>query len=232
MNYYIYKCKYNNSTGYKYYFDNYYFDNYDYKLEIPSVNYDNYKFNYECTINYGTLNRNGNLSMNGVNRFGSKFHQNYNIKYKYELIIDKNKNKIIKKYILDTEINKYNSLKKYNSYKFIKLLNFYYTCYKLKDQENYKTIIETIIKIKGVLSESEISGLLFNIKSNTIRIPESKEKNKHNLIEKVKKNLLKNSKKMKSLIIGNTNLNKYQPTEKQTLGNKFLKYIGINKKQE
>ena len=195
----IYKYEYDKSAGYnKYYFDNYYFDNYDYKLEISSVNHDNYKFNYECTINYGTLNRNGTLSMTGVNNFGKKFHQNYNIKYKYELIIDKNK--IIKKYIL------YKS--NYINSDFLNLLNFYYTCYKLKDQN--KTKIDSIIKIKGVLKKNEINKLINNIKSNITRIPESNNQDKHNLIKKVKNNIkkIKNKKKIMKVLRINNNKNK------------------------
>lgn len=195
----IYKYKYDESAGYnKYYFDNYYFDNYDYNLKISSFNHDNYKFNYECIINYGILNKNGTLSMNGRDRFGYTYHKNYSIKYKYELIIDKNK--IIKKYILDKS--------NYIDINFLNLLNFYYTCYKLKDQNNYKTKIDSIIKIKGVLSKIEINKLISNIQSNTRRIPENKnDKEKNNLIKKVKTNLIKNgknnSKKEKVLRINN-----------------------------
>jgi len=193
-----YERKYNSKVGYnKYYFDNYYFDNYDYKLEIYSNKNDCYKFNYKCTMHYGTLEKNGTLSMNGRGRFRERYHKNYDIKYKYELII--NKNTITRKYTL---LNK-NNITMHAT--FLNLLNFYYTCYKLKDLNNYETkIIDSILKIKKTLTKQEIEQLISNIKNN-IRIPENKfDSNKNNLIKKVKNNLIKKVKSnLNPLKIGN-----------------------------
>ena len=134
-------------------------------------------------MHYGTLTKNGQLSMNGRGRFGERYHKNYDIKYKYELII--NKNTITRKYTL---LNK-NNITMHAT--FLDLLNFYYTCYKLKDLNNK---IDSILKIKKTLTKQEIEQLISNIKNNIRRIPENKfDSNKNNLIKKVKNNLIKKS---------------------------------------